>query len=73
MYPFFVKPVKSMFQLYADVVRDDRELRVLQRRANEHLASFSRPLSKLLRAAGVKLGAGYMLAEKLVSGRPFTV
>ena len=73
VYPFFVKPVKSMFQLYADVVRNDRELRVLQRRANEHLASFSRPLSKLLRAAGVKLGAGYMLAEKLVSGRPFTV
>jgi hypothetical protein len=74
-FPFFVKPVKSAFQLYADVVRDTGELVKLRRKARSHVEEFTRPFDALFAAYAGVVGpsAATLLAEDLLTGQPFTV
>jgi hypothetical protein len=73
-FPFFVKPVKSGFQMFADAVENYRELTVLRRRARRHLSDFTKPFNAMFRLyGGAGPNASALLAEELLSGQPFTV
>src|SRR5262245_4714658 len=47
-YPFFVKPVKSFFSIFAETVRDEAELKAVATAAKAHIPVFSRPFNQLL-------------------------
>jgi hypothetical protein len=73
-FPFFVKPVKSQYQLYADAVENPRELMTLRRKAKAHLSDFTRPFNVMFRKyGGDGPSASALLAEQLLTGQPFTI
>lgn len=72
-FPYFVKPVKSLFQLYAAAVHSESELRRVTEKARPHLNGFTKPFSVLLRRYLRVGGGNRMLGEELLSGKPFTV
>ena len=73
-FPFFVKPVKSHYQLYADAIDNLRELMALRRKAKGHLSDFTRPFNAMFRKYGGEgPSASTLLAEELLTGQPFTV
>jgi hypothetical protein len=73
-FPFFVKPVKSGFQLYADAVDNFKELMALRRKAKGHLSDFTRPFNDMFQKYGGEgPSASALLAEELLTGQPFTV
>ena len=71
-YPVFVKPVKSFFSIGAQIVSEPAELIRLERDWQDKAAFFA-PFERLLdRYSSLPMG-GYLLIEKLLSGRQVTL
>jgi biotin carboxylase len=73
-FPFFVKPVKSFFSIFAQAVRDQAELEAVARAARSHVPVFSKPFNQLLgRYSSLALPASSLLAEELLGGQQVTL
>jgi ATP-grasp domain-containing protein len=73
-FPFFVKPVKSFFSIFAQTVRDQAELEAVAKEARGHIPVFSRPFNQLLeRYSDLPLPASFLLAEELLGGHQVTL
>ncbi len=73
-FPVFVKPVKSFFSVFAQVVRDRAELEAIVAATRRHLTEFVKPLNQLIaRYTSFEHDGGYLLAEGVLRGKQVTV
>jgi hypothetical protein len=73
-FPFFLKPVKSFFSIFAQAVHSHAELEAVAKEASGHIPVFSRPFNQLLeRYSDLPLPARFLLAEELLGGHQVTL
>ena len=73
-FPFFVKPVKSFFSIFASVVSNHDDMVRIVKHAGPTLKEFAAPLNQLAeRYAPFATHAEYLLAEELMRGVQVTV
>ena len=73
-FPVFVKPVKSFFSVFAQVVRDRRELEAMIVATRRHLTEFVKPFNQLVgRYTDFQFDGGYLIAEGVLEGMQVTV
>jgi hypothetical protein len=75
-FPFFIKPVKSWFSQYAQVMQSFEQLvaYVESDGLRRQLYGFTRPFNDLLRRHdGFQIDGGYLIAEQLLTGRQVTL
>ncbi len=73
-FPFFIKPVKSFFSIFASRVNNSEEFRKFVELSKNHLSRFVVPLNQLLeKHSRFELNANYLIAEKLLEGCQVTV
>jgi hypothetical protein len=73
-YPFFMKPIKANFQLFADVVSSSKQLAARIQAARSFINIQASPLNSLMKAYDVKaIGANRFIGESILTGAPLTV
>jgi biotin carboxylase len=73
-FPVFVKPVKSFFSVFAQVVRNRKELEAVVAATRRHLTEFVKPFNQLVaRYTDFEHDGGYLLAEGVLRGKQVTV
>jgi hypothetical protein len=73
-FPVFVKPVKSFFSVFAQVVHDRAELEAVVAVTRRHLTEFVKPFNQLVgRYTSFEHDGGYLLAEGILRGKQVTV
>jgi len=73
-FPFFIKPVKSFFSVFANKVENYTEFHRILESAKSHLPKFVIPFNQLLeKYTNFELNANYLLAEQLLEGQQITL
>jgi hypothetical protein len=73
-YPFFAKPVKSVFSILAKQIDNLETLYQFLPSAQQHIQVFAKPFNTLLRKhTDLELDASYFLGEEILKGKQITV
>ena len=73
-FPFFIKPVKSFFSVFANKVENYSEFNRILESVKSHLPKFVKPFNQLLKKYGnFELNANYLIAEQLLEGQQVTL
>ncbi len=73
-FPFFIKPVKSFFSIFAIRINDIQEYKNYISGVKKHIKDFSRPFDQLFKICGKSsFGSGGLIVEEVLQGKQVTL